>query len=313
MFSILCPACGKKASFITENGNINCDCGVSANITELNLPEYGSYKRSKYINEMVKDNSLPKATDLPSGQISCSSPEIIDSSFSAKEIARIIRQWSGHAVFNKHSFNKSVKKMDMLLSYVPLYVYDVKSSMKLDAVASVNDDSSDADKRIMRTHYYNIEHLDIYADIHVKSASDAISDEVLPELLPYDFSTTSTYENSVAADVNVPITVDKDILYKKTVADISAHMKKQLLSSANDYSSIYNYETEEYPFSTNIRTVYVPLWKMNYKDNVQTKTVFINGQSGKIYGSSPLSFIKVSTLTALSGLIIFAIAAAFIL
>ncbi|MBE5928169.1 MAG: hypothetical protein E7267_02165 [Lachnospiraceae bacterium] len=313
MFSILCPICGKKTSFNTENGDINCECGTTINVTELNLPEYGPYKRSKYINELAVNNSLPQTTDSYSESTSYKFPEIVGSLFSASDISCIVRQWAGCSIFTTGAFNKAIKKMDMTLSYVPLYVYEVKSSIILNAIATANDDSVDSDRKIIRTHYYNIEHLDNYSDTHVRSASETISNEVLPELLPYDFSDTSIYDENDTNEAIINITADKDLIFKNLLTDISEHMKKNIISSADDYSSIYNCETEEFPFSTNIRTVYVPLWKMNYHHKGHIKTVYINGQTGKIYGSSPLSFIKTIGLVALSGLFIFAIIAAFIL
>ncbi len=313
MFNISCPVCGKDAVLDTENGSLICKCGKAVNITELNLPEYGPYKRSTYINELAEKNSFPDTDCTRSEGITYNFPEIMNSSFSISDAAHIIKQWSGNSIFNNRSFNKALKNMDLSLSYVPLFVYDINSSAKLNAVAAVNDDSDFSGEKIMRTHYYNIEHLDDYSDIHVRSASSAISDEILPDILPYDFSDTSSYEKTADTKTYPIITADKDVLYKKIVTDISEHMKKKLLSSADEYSSIYNYEAEVLPFTANVRTVYVPLWKMNYRHKRNTRTILINGQSGKIYGSTPLSFIKTAALTALSGLFIFIIFAAVIL
>lgn len=66
MLDIKCPSCSHTMEFNTATGNLTCSiCSFTTHITKIDMPEYGSYQKSSYINELeVKDtDNITEAPD----------------------------------------------------------------------------------------------------------------------------------------------------------------------------------------------------------------------------------------------------------
>lgn len=323
MLQIKCPSCSRIMDFDSENGTLHCkNCSTSILITDIDMPEYGSYKNSTYINELARENIAEGNKDDAIFQekdnrteedINNKFSDIYDISgyipfeMSSEEAINCIRMWSGRKMFTPGSFNSSLSSGNIDMCYYPVFLFDISACGTLHSVCTRNNDNTS--EHIMRTHYY-----DVYRQADIKnsktfiSASDSLSDTVLENLLPYDADKITEYTKELPnTAILQDITKKSSILYKTAKDRIFKKVRNTLFKTLDIYSSSHNSDISVRTYDMNISAILVPVWRLNYMKNGITRRIYINGTNKNIYGDRPLSLPKTILWTVLSGLVIFAI------
>ena len=312
MLDIKCPSCSHTMEFNTATGNLTCSiCSFSTHITKIDMPEYGSYQKSSYINELeVKDtDNITEAPDS-SDTITDKNNAYISEFIPKSKTCLLLRKWAGKSIFTCKSFNRALSNEDITLKYVPIYIFKTNASAVLTGAAVKIDDKDDSAHRITRTHYYNITHkVTINNYRKAFSATDDMSDIILEDILPYDFTCAKKYDDNTVCEGNIcKLSKKSDDIPDKAQKPIIAYMNNILLSSTKEYSSIHNYSTTPYMNESEIKTVYVPIWEMRYNKKQYSHPVYVNAQTGKISGESPESPLRIALCLIITGIILSALA-----
>ena len=147
------------------------------------MPEYGSYQKSSYINELeVKDtDNITEAPDS-SDTITDKNNAYISEFIPKSKTCLLLRKWAGKSIFTCKSFNRALSNEDITLKYVPIYIFKTNASAVLTGAAVKIDDKDDSAHRITRTHYYNITHKATINNYRKAfSATEDMSDIILEE------------------------------------------------------------------------------------------------------------------------------------
>lgn len=312
MLDIKCPSCSQPMEFDTATGNLTCAfCSFETHITKINMPEYGSYQKSSYINELaVTDNDTDINNAISAEVYIDNNKEYIPEAISKSEACTVLRKWAGKSIFTCQSFNKALSDEDAALKYVPVYIFKANASAVLNGAAAKTDDQEDHKQRITRTHYYNIKRqitINNYAKAF--SASDYISDIILEDILPYDYSHAEIYDdNTVCKGAVCKIANQPDDIPDKAKKPVITYMNDLLLASTKEYSSLHNYSITPYLNNAEIKTLYVPVWEVRYSKKQYVHTVYINAETGKISGESPESPLRITLCILIAGIILSALA-----
>lgn len=193
---------------------------------------------------------------------------------------------------------------------MPIYIFKTNASAVLTGAAVKIDDKDDDAHRITRTHYYNITHKATINNYRKAfSATEDMSDIILEDILPYDFTCAKKYDDNTVCEGNIcKLSKKSDDIPDKAQKPIIAYMNNILLSSTKEYSSIHNYSTTPYMNESEIKTIYVPIWEMRYNKKQYSHPVYVNAQTGKISGESPESPLRIALCLIITGIILSALA-----
>lgn len=311
MLNIKCPSCSHTMEFDTATGNLTCTiCSFTTHITKIDMPEYGSYQKSSYINELALKGS-DDITDTASTDITVNKEdEYIPEFISKSKTCQLLRKWSGKSIFTCKSFNRTLANEDITLKYIPLYIFKTNASAVLTGAAVKTDDKDDGSHLTTRTHYYNITHK-VTVNNYCKefSAADDVTNIILEEILPFDYTCAKKYDDNTVREGNIcKISKTTDDIPDKAQKPVITYMNDALLSSTEEYSSIHNYSTTSYMSESEIRTIYVPVWEIRYNKKQYSHPIYVNAQTGKITGESPDSPLRIALCFIFTGIILSALA-----
>ncbi len=315
MLKIKCPVCSHIMDFNTDKGILTCsECNSDISVTKIDMPEYGLYKKSSYINEIAAKNIIQDDSIVTDDIKPDINPEdIYDISAyipfetSLDDVVNSLRAWGGKKIFTSTSFNKALNEKNISMDYYPAFLFSISAYGEIHSVCTQNDD--DISSHITRTHYYDIYRKSELKNHHVlSSASDSISDMVLEGLLPYDFDKLTAYSQK-SSDIKPcdKITKKSSLLYKNVRNQLTDQIYKTLWNSLDMYSSKHNSDTSVSIYDLNIKAILIPVWHLSYNNRNITKHIYINGTDKTIYGEYPLSPAKVILCSVLSGFILFLI------
>lgn len=327
MLNIKCPECGHIMSFDVPTGMLTCShCSHSTHITHIDLPEYGSYKNSSYVKELAgikkpAGNDSSNVPDMPHGShindgrapddttIKSTLNDVSEISayipfeVSKEDALRQLRLWAGRRLFTSGSFNSALKSADVAMEYYPAFLFDVSAAGELHAVCTKNDD--DPASHITRTHYYDVcRRSDIQHNMILLSATDALSDIVLDDLLPYDYGKLRKYEKGAAPAVH-KVTKKSSLLYENVKTRLTKQMQDALWNSLDDYSSKHNAATKFSIYDLDISVILIPVWHLCLSTKNMTSHIYMNGINKNIFGRRPLSLFRMISCSVISGLILF--------
>ncbi len=307
MLDIQCPSCRKGMEFDTVTGNLICPfCLYKTHITDIDMPKYGSYQRSSYISSLaVTDNDTDTYNITDDDIYIEDTKEYIPESITDDKACMLLRKWAGKSIFTCRSFNSALKGRQIRLKYIPIHTYSANAAALLDGAVARTDDLDTAKERITRTHYYNIRrHIDI-RDYHMAfSATDDISDIILENILPYDYSHSVKCDDMMSGDAAYAISISTDDIPDKAKKPVTGHMSDMLIASVKDYSSLHNYSITPYFTNSRIKTLFVPVWEFHYMKNNYDHTIYVNACTGKICGESPGSHLRVMACILIAGIIL---------
>lgn len=271
----------------------NCkECGAIITITKEDTATHCSYCDSPIIiTDKLLDNFKP---------------DLIIPFEITKEHAKIkYKEWINKRFFAPYKFKKiPVNKIYGI--YTPYWLYDLSSDGSISAIGTKINTWTDSEYVYTKTSFYNIikEGEINYEKIPV-NASNKYNEDVLSRIEPYNynnFKDFSIHYLSGFQAINYDINVDKSIITAKERAKF--FFSNRLKNTISGYDSVTI--NDEKINSKEINNYYslLPLYTFFLDYDGKKYTIFVNGQTGHIYGDIPYDILKIVFTTIGLGLLI---------
>ncbi|NLT11395.1 MAG: hypothetical protein GXY06_03165 [Clostridiaceae bacterium] len=219
---------------------------------------------------------------------------IIPFKYGKKEAVKKFFKWCSAGRMTPISFvkNENIEKITGI--YVPFWLYDVDAKMNITAEGTLTTTVTVGNKVTTTTSYYDIlRHQKICWDrIPYDGASD-FDDELVEMVEPYEYSEILPFNMSYLSGFFANrYDVSSDSHNKKVYNRVTKFIAEIFKSSTKKYKTLSIKQDDSTAEIVNVKYALMPFWFLNYKYAGKTYTFAMNGQTGKVAGSPPISRVK---------------------
>lgn len=333
VFSAKCDKCGANLTFDPEKGCLHCGhCGEnkdfksSGEVAELQI-------KDAFLNaEHWKDDSVAYRCD------NCGAIVVVDGrqtatlcpycgtghvketdnenflkpgavypfTLSGETAVSKAREWCKKRIFAPKKFKKSFVVDNMKGVYEPCYTFDSVTYStyegRLGRTVTRTVGSGKNRRVVTRVEYFNVSGTYSYSfdDVFI-NASSSYDKKTFNKIAPFNYQSIKGYDKRYLSGFMAHRS-DKTIesAWDEAKCDMDDRIKQNILSrytyttvSYLNVSTIHNDVTYKY--------VLVPIYLLNYNYSKSNYKVYVNGNTGKVVGKTPLSWLRVG-FAALIGL-----------
>ena len=333
----VCPSCGAPMSFDPATSKLRCtycdtviDINGEASDEELSFDDLDEKEDISWKDAMTifrcpncgAENVAPK-TSLSMVCPFCGSNQVIDNTSivgmkpnrivpfridSDKAVANY-QTWLKKKLLAPHKIKVNIPKLVKAGVYIPCWTYDTSSFStyqgRLGEHYTVTVGTGKDRHTETRTRYFYVSGTKqvVFDDVLVE-ASKKIAQKDLNSVAPYRTNEAVVYDERYMAGFQSE--------HYSTTCKEGWTTAKQLMSPVikNKILSDYRYDVVDY---LNVKTQYanitykyvlLPMWIGNYQWNSKTYSFIVNGESGRMTGSYPKSWLKITILVVLGLLIV---------
>lgn len=310
-----CPNCGSDMVFDSESGKLSCpSCGRKDNIEDFPQEFINSHLSEDETKEYhCKNCGATLITDAETTATTCSfcgagvvigerlsgkmAPEkVIPFAIDKDQAMESFKSWCKKRRLAPKGFVKGDRIKAITGIYVPFWLYDLNSKVKVNAVCTQVRTYTEGDYIYTETKYY-----DVYRDINMDyikvpvDASKKMNDELMDKLEPYNYNNLKDFKTPyLAGYIAEKYNFDDKELLERAKAKIEDYIESYIDSTVSNYSTVdYN---NKY-IDTRQKNAYytlLPVWTICYDYNKSEYMFAINGQTGKIVGDPPISYGRVA-------------------
>lgn len=293
-------------AFNEDDGTFSCStCRISLPVTDIELPQLGSSRNSVYLHDKSKNNisETDEIAETPDNIIADDESMIINTGLLDKKTAsKIYKKWSRHGLFTPHKINLAFKKKGLELLYVQGFLYDINGQGFINATTTQFGQTLSKTERITTTDYYSIDRQIV---LHYGKLTIFNSDmHIMNTINNYEYSDIKVINNNELPDNIISSISGQVIPFPENIEEIILDsVCSSLDQMTKDYSSSY---TEEKDCTFSVRPlgkIYVPVWHFSYGETNRHE-IYINAQTGKIYGTPIVSKLKSIITIAIPSIIL---------
>ncbi len=186
-------------------------------------------------------------------------------------------------------------------AYVPFWLYDFDTDVDYSATGTKVKSWTTGNRRYTETSYYNIHRrLNIdYKGIPV-DASKAMDDEVMDLMEPYDYKLLNEYDDKFLSGFYSEVyNFTPDELTPRAEKKANKSSDAWIRSEVSGYNTLTNIRKNVANKRTGNEYALLPVWKYVYRYNNKNYAFYVNGQTGKTYGSLPICKWKLITYSSM--------------
>lgn len=211
------------------------------------------------------------------------------------------KEWAKKRIFAPKKFKKSLKAENVTGIYEPCFTFDSTTYSSYSGRIGKNRTRTVGSGKNRRTETYtewrNISgtFTEAFDDVMV-SAGNSYGQNTLEKLMPFDYGTIKVYEQKYLTgfmahrhEKDVPTAWEnaKSIIDKKLKSDILDQYDYDVIGYIN-VSTTHENVTYKY--------VLLPVYTLNFKYKNKIYAIFVNGNTGKVTGKTPVSPLRVGIL-----------------
>lgn len=217
--------------------------------------------------------------------------QIIPFGFAKDEAVERFRKWTKKGKLTPSVFRDKASLEKVTGIYVPFWIYDFNVNAEMAAHATKVRTETRGDYRYTYTDHFQVERKIrvIYEKIPA-DASKKMPDDVMDRLEPFDYSSLVEFEMPYLSGYQADKYdyTGKDII-SRTLNRASSYAEEAAMATIQGYTSKTITYRNIRPRNTKMTYVMLPVWIVNYTYNGQSQLVTMNGQTGKIVGTLPVS------------------------
>lgn len=219
---------------------------------------------------------------------------VVPFEISQEKASQLFKSWLGGKLFAPNAAKQACVAKDFNGIYLPYWTYDTNTSSIY--TVSLGFDYKDGDETKTRWKNYSGGY-DEFIDDEVVYASKKTTDPYIRKVSIFDFKKLRPYTPEfIAGFAAERYTVGLDDGWneaKKTINQkLRNHLSSQLMRQYHaDHVRNLNLNTQYSDIT--FKYLLAPIWLSNFKYNGTLYKFVVNGQTGKIAGRSPISWIKV--------------------
>lgn len=310
-----CPNCAGDMSYNADSGMLSCpNCGheeqVEKHPEQLTSTEFEATDAIEYHCEncsavLITDadtvatkcnfcGSNVVISDRISGTLAPS--KVIPFTISKEEAIKAFKKWCRNGLLTPKGFASEERVQSITGMYVPFWLYDFQSDVEVQARGNIVRTYTSGNYIITETKIFDVErklklrYLKIPADASIK-----MNDELMDKLEPYVYGemhdfTPSYLPGFIAEKYNY---TDED-LKSRVESKITPYIESNISNSLSNYHS-YSIKQKDINTKT-LKTYYalLPVWMITEDYENQEFMFAMNGQTGKVVGTPPISKAKVA-------------------
>lgn len=309
-----CPNCGSDMVFDSESGKLSChSCGRQDNIDDFSEDNIEtSFEEDEAREYHCKNCGAVLITDGDTSATTCSfcgsgvvlldrlsgklaPKKLVPFTISKEEAQKAFRSWCKNGLITPKGFMTANRIKNITGMYVPFWLFDLNSNVQVDARGTK-----------IRTYtrgdyiYTETKHYDIYRDINLDylkipvDASEKMDDDLMDKLEPYDYKDLKEFKTPyLAGYIAEKYNYDEEEMLPRAKSRITNYINYYISSTISGYATV-NYRDKQIN-TRKVQAYYtlLPVW-MVYYDYKDKEYIFaMNGQTGKVVGTPPISNKKV--------------------
>ena len=280
-----CPHCESEDSEETIQGGsltqcVNCGAPV-------NVQQYTSASRCEHCGSYIVFNERVEGDYAPHMFL----PFRINKDHAAAMMEKEFKR----RMFTPSDFMSTKSLEKMVGIYVPFWLYDYKANYDFAGEGTRVRSWTSGDTEYIETSYYEvIRKMDADFDKIPVDASCAMEDCVMDLMEPYDYQQFQDFEPKYMSGFYGEI-------YNQGAAELEGRAQEKARSASEEMmnASIQEYDSMK-PFNKDLNLkrgsvnyALMPVWQYLYKYQGRDYLFHVNGQTGKVVGSTPVSKGKV--------------------
>lgn len=285
---MVCPYCDSEDSYARKDKETSYGIGICPECNgTIPVEQFDSAMKCPYCDNSIIFNERVEGEYLPKF--------VIPFELGKEKCKSLIRDKFKKYTFAPSDFLSEVRLDSMQGVYVPFWFYDYDTNATYDGEGTKVRTWSSGSYRYTETSYYHIvRNMDISFQKLPADASIKMPDGIMDLMEPYDYSKFTDFKPEFLSGFNAET-------YNMPAEEIEGRAHKKMEDDAKEIlkSSISGYVTVS-THGQNIRVKnqssdygLMPVWKYVYQYKNQDYPFYVNGETGKIIGTAPLSKGKV--------------------
>ena len=311
-----CPNCGGDMAYDTETGKLHCDsCGREDDIEDFptdNIQAFFSEEDGKEYH--CKNCGAVIMTDADTTATSCSfcgagvvlgdrlsgkmaPARIIPFKISKEEAMKAFKTWAGNGKLTPRGFMTADRIKGITGIYVPFWLYDLNSKVQANATCTKVRTYTRGEYIYTETSYY-----DVYRDINLDyvklpvDASEKMDDVLMDKLEPYNYNDLKEFKSPyLVGYIAEKYNYDESELLPRAKSKIEKYIHSYIDSTITGYSTTRYNNKNINTRKVNAYYTLLPVWMVYYDYDHSEHTFAMNGQTGKVVGTPPISYGRVAT------------------
>ena len=280
-----CSFCdGEDCEYTTGDGSLTI-CAFCGG--ELTIGQFVSASKCPYcgnyliFDERVKDALKPD--------------EIIPFKLGKKQAVEAMEKEFKKRIFTPVSFLAEKTLKDMEGRYVPFFLYDFQARGEFSGTGTTVKKWRSGDYDYTETSYYDVHRLmSVTYDNVPADASIEMPDATMDLIEPYQYEQLAIFDPKYLSGFFGEIYNDTADKYADRAREKASSSAKTLLrESLTGYSSLNSTVDRVTLTDGQIDFALFPVWVYNYKWGGKEFPFYVNGQTGKVIGNTPISKRKV--------------------
>lgn len=221
---------------------------------------------------------------------------IIPFKISREQAIKAFKSWAGNGRLTPKGFMTADRIKKVTGIYVPFWLYDLNSRVQANALCTKVRTYTRGDYIYTETRYY-----DVYRDINLDyiklpvDASEKMNDELMDRLEPYNYGDLKEFKTPyLAGYIAEKYNYDEEELLPRAKSKIENYIDSYISSTIAGYSTV-SYNSKN--IDTSKKSAYytlLPVWMVYYDYDNSEHTFAMNGQTGKVVGTPPISYSRVA-------------------
>lgn len=220
--------------------------------------------------------------------------KVIPFTISKEQAMEAFKKWCKKGFFTPTEFMTADRIKSITGMYVPFWLYDLNSSIQVNAVGTKVRKYTRGDYIYTETNYY-----DIFRDINLDyvkvpvDASEKMNDDIMDKLEPFPYDQLKEFKTPyLVGYIAEKYNFTDDELLPRAKNKISTNIDSYIRSTLSGYNSL-TYQDKKIN-TQNLKSHYtlLPVWMVSYDYKQSEHTFAMNGQTGKIVGKPPISYGK---------------------
>ena len=340
-----CPNCGGTSVFSPKDQKLKCEyCGTTFEINnnqtvnEHLIDELLNSSKNWTDAQVVRCESCGGKQIVNNNQISiicsfCGATNIVKTKeltglaphgivpfkVEKNNCIEFVKKWAKRKFFAPNAFKKSVEPKNINGVYAPVFTFDAKTETKYNGSLYETYTTTHTDSQghthtsthhksflISGNHKHTFDDLIINASFSSTEYNKGINDSFLLHLEPFPTNSAKQYDMQYLNGFSA-LTYSKDgkTCWNEGKQRMESLIQKSILSGYS-YDGINFYSQNTKILSASFKFVLVPIYIGHYFYKQKQYFFYVNGSSGKVYGKTPASPIKI-TLFGLAIILIIAI------
>ncbi len=211
-------------------------------------------------------------------------------------------------LFTPTKFLTEATYKDLEGKYIPFFLYDFAADGEYLGVGTKERSWRSGDYTYYETSYYDVERV-MHAEYEniPADASTEMPDDKMDLLEPYDYHELLSFDPKYLSGFfgeiyNEPSMAYRDRAYKKALSSAKKIMKDSISGYTTLKAKVDKMDVKD----KDVEYALFPVWVYNFKWKDKDNKIYVNGQTGKVIGRTPVSKIKVLAYTLSTGIISFA-------